>query len=226
MSRKRNVWRLFSRPCASSMGEPDGRPQGLPVLHRSANPFGSSACLAAGVLVFQTELEHNMTAPHALTVGTVAIRQHNGLYALNDLHKAAGGEEKHRPGYFLGLDQTQALIAELETAGIPAVSTKEGRNGGTFASRELVIAYAAWISPAFHLKVIRVFLDSIAPANTPPALPAPDLASDWQADPGNPPLSEKLQYLINVLAEIEVKEFLKSHAQNAEGFGTAQGGLA
>lgn len=94
----------------------------------------------------------------ALIIGTSSIRQIDGLYSLNDLHKASGGEAKHRPGYFLTNDQTKALIVEIQTAGIPAVKSAEGRNGGTYACKELVIAYAAWISPAFHLKVIRVFL--------------------------------------------------------------------
>lgn len=103
----------------------------------------------------------------ALTIGTTSVQQVSGLYSLNDLHKEAGALPKHKPGNFLGIDQTKDLIVELETAGISAVSTREGRNGGTYACKELVIAYAAWISAAFHLKVIRVFLDaaqSAAPA--------------------------------------------------------------
>ncbi|MDR2506938.1 MAG: KilA-N domain-containing protein [Candidatus Accumulibacter sp.] len=100
---------------------------------------------------------------HVLTLGTAEIRQHDGLYSLNDFHKASGGETSQRPGEFIRNQQTQDLIAEISTAGIPAVHViNGGPKRGTYACRELVIAYAAWISAAFHLKVIRVFLDTQA----------------------------------------------------------------
>ncbi len=185
-----------------------------------SHPFGSPPRVRAGSDSFtESGLRTVKTnAPHALTVGTVAIRQHNGLYALNDLHKAAGGEEKHRPGYFLDLEKTKELANEISKAGIPALNTvKGGKAPGTFASRELVIAYAAWISPAFHLKVIRVFLDSIAPANTPPALPAPDLASDWQAAPGSPSLPGAIQASVHARASallLEAYPLVCQHLEN------------
>lgn len=106
----------------------------------------------------------------ALHLGTITVRRLNGLFCLNDLHKASGRNPSHRPGNFLQIDQTKALIAEIETADIPAVLCREGRTGGTYACRELVIAYAAWINPAFHLKVLRAFLDSSSP--TPAVAPA------------------------------------------------------
>lgn len=107
---------------------------------------------------------HNVENSTALTVAGTSVRQVNGLYSLTDLHKASGAEAKHRPNYFLDSDQTQALIGEISKAGIPAFEAKRGNNGGTYACKELVIAYAAWISAAFHLKVIRVFLDAVQPA--------------------------------------------------------------
>lgn len=106
----------------------------------------------------------NMSNSTALTIGTTSVRQVGDLFSLNDLHQESGGRPGHRPGYFLDNEQTKALVTEIETAGIPAVKTKEGRGGGTYACKELVIAYAAWISAAFHLKVIRVFLKQMAPA--------------------------------------------------------------
>ena len=102
---------------------------------------------------------------HALTIGESTIRQQDGLYSLNDLHKASGGADIHRPAQFLRSDQTKALITEICNFAdlYNYLRTIRGANGGTYACRELVIAYAAWISPAFHLKVIRVFMSAVQP---------------------------------------------------------------
>lgn len=104
-------------------------------------------------------------------IGDVSIRQLDGLFSLNDLHRSSGGESKHQPALFLRLDQTQALVSEISSSTDSqslAVKTVlgKGKQQGTYACRELVIAYAAWISAAFHLKVIRVFLDASQPSAT------------------------------------------------------------
>ncbi|MCO7215018.1 MULTISPECIES: KilA-N domain-containing protein [unclassified Halomonas] len=82
-------------------------------------------------------------------------------FNLNDLHKAAGGNPNDQPAFFNRRTETYALIAELANSADsqnfePSVS-RAGRNGGTFVVKELVYAYAMWISPAFHLKVIRAY---------------------------------------------------------------------
>jgi len=88
----------------------------------------------------------------------------DGRYCLNDLHRAAGGENKHRPSLWAENQQAKDLIAALEAeAGIPAlVSVKGGVQQGTYVAKELVYAYAMWISPAFHLKVIRAYDASVS----------------------------------------------------------------
>lgn len=101
-------------------------------------------------------------APIALQISNISIRQDSdGRYCLNDLHKASGGELKYRPQYWLAHQQTKDLIAEIEVeAGIPASVTIKGgklQNQGTYVVKELVYAYAMWISASFSLKVIRAY---------------------------------------------------------------------
>ena len=90
------------------------------------------------------------------TIGT----DKEGLYSLNDFHKAAGGIEKDQPSLWLRLDKTKELIEECSNSTEmqnKIISSKSGRYGGTYVVKELVYAYAMWISPKFHLHVIRTF---------------------------------------------------------------------
>ncbi|HDR0641555.1 KilA-N domain-containing protein [Pasteurella multocida] len=108
-----------------------------------------------------------------------SIRTLNNLYSLADLHRASGNDPKHRPTYFLRNDQTKALIAEIESENPTCEKSHSSvlivKNGvGTYACKELVIAYAAWISPAFHLTVLRAFLNQVEQPQQ-LALPEPDL---------------------------------------------------
>ena len=48
-----------------------------------------------------------------LVISNISVNLNKGLYSLNDLHKAAGGESKHQPSFFLRLDSTKALIEEI-----------------------------------------------------------------------------------------------------------------
>ena len=100
-----------------------------------------------------------------LVISNISVNLNKGLYSLNDLHKAAGGESKHQPSFFLRLDSTKALIeeisneinqsAEMQSGVVETING--GDNRGTYVCKELVYAYAMWISPAFNLKVIRAF---------------------------------------------------------------------
>lgn len=97
-----------------------------------------------------------------ITIDTFTIKQDtHGRFCLNDLHKASGGEKKYQPALFMRLDSTAELIKELSNStdvqSYPPIKINSGRYGGTFVCKELVYAYAMWISAAFQLKVIRAF---------------------------------------------------------------------
>jgi len=53
------------------------------------------------------------TLPANVSIGNVLIHQQDGLFSLNDLHKASGSDQKHKPALFLRHDQTQALITKM-----------------------------------------------------------------------------------------------------------------
>ncbi|WP_081410774.1 KilA-N domain-containing protein [Acinetobacter indicus] len=118
-----------------------------------------------------SNLTQNFANPNnqPLMIGNFAIRQdEDGRYCLNDLHKASGDQRKDRPGYFIENEKTQELInvieAEYYDVGNPTSSKKainiirgKGREQGTYAVKELIYAYAMWISAKFHLTVIRAY---------------------------------------------------------------------
>ena len=90
------------------------------------------------------------------------IRQDSeGRFCPNDLHHAAGGEPRHTPCRFTITDTFQELVEELSRNQDKSPVTAK-RGVGTFVCKELVYAYAMWISPQLHLKVIRAY-DRLAP---------------------------------------------------------------
>lgn len=111
-----------------------------------------------------------------LMVGDAVISIQGGLYSLNDLHRASGGHPNHQPSNFLKLEGTQELAREISKeinqsydsmTGVLEV-VRGGNNPGTYVCKELVYAYAMWVSAAFNLRVIRAFDAGVSAA---PALP-------------------------------------------------------
>lgn len=105
-------------------------------------------------------------------IGEFTIRQdEEGRYSLADLHKASGNLAKHKPSNFLRVEQTRELIKEIEQVSDMSLGENShfsnmrsavkvingGNNRGTYAVKEMVYAYAMWISAKFHLMVIRAY---------------------------------------------------------------------
>ncbi|WP_458068647.1 KilA-N domain-containing protein [Rhodanobacter sp. BL-MT-08] len=127
---------------------------------------------------------------NALVIANTQIRRDViGRYCLNDLHQASGGNKKHQPHDWLRLEKTCELVAEVEanpvsTPGNPGVESavqviNGGPTRGTYAVKELVYAYAMWISAPFHLHVIRAY---DAMVTQPDALPAVPTSPQHRAD--------------------------------------------
>lgn len=121
-----------------------------------------------------TSLTQNFLNPNSkpLVIGGFNIRQDEyGRYSLADLHKASGNLAKHKPSNFLRVEQTQELIKEIEQVSDMSLSDENhfsnmrsavkvihgGNKRGTYAVKEMVYAYAMWISAKFHLMVIRAY---------------------------------------------------------------------
>jgi phage antirepressor YoqD-like protein len=97
----------------------------------------------------------------AITIGSTTVeRDEHGRFNLNALHRVAGGEERHAPAFFMRKNRVAELIREIHYANphtAPVWTINGGVGRGTYVVRELVYAYAMWISAAFHLKVIQAF---------------------------------------------------------------------
>lgn len=85
----------------------------------------------------------------------------NGLYSLMDLHKSSGLGKNYIPSQFLRNKQTMSLISALESEH-GKENTMQARHGGASAGycacKELVVAYAMWLSPEFYSKVVKTFI--------------------------------------------------------------------
>ena len=122
-----------------------------------------------------TTIQQNPLNPNnqALVIGEFTIRQDDeGRYCINDLHKAGGGLEKHKPSNFLRNEQTKDLIQEIEqnimmlksenhNSGAINVIRGRGKDQGTYVVEDLVYSYAMWISAKFHLMVIRAYRSQV-----------------------------------------------------------------
>ena len=97
-----------------------------------------------------------------ITILDSAVKAINGLFCLNDLHKASGNDKKHQPSFFMRNQEVTDLIEEIRVSdNLKAEQITQRINGGemrgTYACKELVYRYAMWISPKFALLVIRTF---------------------------------------------------------------------
>lgn len=159
-----------------------------------------------------------------LIVAGVGIKQDaEGRYCLNDLHRAAvssgANARSKEPNKFFASPQTTELVKELsdtQNSGIaPVNAIRGGIEQGTYVCKELIYAYAMWISAAFHLKVIRAY-DAMVTA--PPAIDPMEVLTDPAAMRGILlSYTEKVLKLQAEKAELEPKAQALDRIAHADG---------
>lgn len=67
--------------------------------------------------------------------GWVVKQDSQGRYCLNDVHKASGGEHRHRAHFWAESVKTQEVISRLNSGNpeFNSLVSKPGRYGGTYA---------------------------------------------------------------------------------------------
>ena len=92
-------------------------------------------------------------------MGTEIRQDSDGLYSLNDVHRASGGGEEKRPSKWLANEQPNSIARKIEAkARIRALAIKRGGNApGVFACKELVLISATWLDDDFYIDVVCAF---------------------------------------------------------------------
>jgi hypothetical protein len=88
-----------------------------------------------------------------LIIGSTSVKMKEGLYCLNDLHKASGGDPNNAPSQWVKNKQTKDFLQTMEISLVKV----EGRSGGTYSEKKAVYSYAMWISPQFQSHVIDAY---------------------------------------------------------------------
>ena len=92
----------------------------------------------------------------------IRVDEH-GRYSLTDLWKAGGSLETKKPSKFERTDRHSELVDILKGRNLPFnpyVKTRGRYNGGTWTTKEMIVAYAIYVSADMHMKVIDVFISA------------------------------------------------------------------
>lgn len=115
------------------------------------------------------------------------------LYNLTAMHKASSASADKAPYEWLRLPNTVEFLVELErqNTGQSRVIAERGRTGGTWAHWQVAVAYAKYLSPAFHIQwneyaaaYLRGEKRADAPQPSPSQLPGDPVAAIEQIKAG------------------------------------------
>lgn len=102
------------------------------------------------------------------------VKVENEMFSLTDLWKLAGSQNNKEPKFWLRQDGTVLLIETLSEmlkgdfkSPLKLVKIKRGNNGGTYAHKNIALAYAKYLDPKLHILVNEVFFERIEEEKNP-----------------------------------------------------------
>lgn len=100
------------------------------------------------------------------------VRSDNEMLSLTDLWKAAGSPNKKDPYYWIQRDSTSELIDAicgiLNSPKVGVLKSKRGKSGGgTWAHKNLALAYAKWLDPKLHVLINEIFFQRMEEEKNP-----------------------------------------------------------
>lgn len=88
-----------------------------------------------------------------------------GNVSLTDLHAASKASKGMNPAKWQETESAKAFIeATSQILNIPAtdiIKSKRGKGGGTYANKQIALAYAKYLSPELHYAVNQVFFERL-----------------------------------------------------------------
>lgn len=100
------------------------------------------------------------------------VRSDGDMLSLTDLWKAANSPNKKDPSTWQRRESTIELIDTvcnfLNTPKMGVLKSKRGKSdGGTWAHKNLALAYAKWLDPKLHILINEVFFQRIEEEKNP-----------------------------------------------------------
>ena len=101
------------------------------------------------------------------------LKDKQGRISLTDIWKNFGSVNKKDPGTWKKRESAVEFIDYIQNSNIPEmgglkiITSKSGNNGGTYAHKQVALAYAKWLSHEAHEFINNVFFERIAEEKNP-----------------------------------------------------------